>query len=288
MKHPVRTIGRRRFDFSRQIAVMGIVNRTPDSFFDAGTTFALDAAIAAALTAAEAGADLVDIGGVPFRPGPELSVAEELDRVIPVIEVLAARSDVVISVDTFRPEVAAHAIAAGANVINDTTGLFYPELADVVAASDATLIITHSRAAPRQPLPRPRYDDVVTEVVGFLAGRIDFAVSRGVPEERLVIDPGHDLNKNTRQTLELTRGLSAVADLGLPMIAAVSNKDFVGESLGREKADRLAGSLAAATVCVMLGARIVRMHDVRAAVDAMRMIETIQGWREPVYTAHNL
>jgi dihydropteroate synthase len=284
----VRTIGRRRFDFSRQIAVMGIVNRTPDSFFDEGRTFTLDAAIAAALGAAEAGADIVDIGGVPFRPGPELSVADELDRVIPVIEELAARSDVVISVDTFRPEVAAEAIAAGASVINDTTGLFYPELADVVAASDATLVITHSRAAPRQPFPQPHYDDVVGEVAGFLAARIDVALAHGVPVERLFIDPGHDLNKNTRQTLELTRGLAAVADLGLPMIAAVSNKDFVGESLGREKADRLAGSLAAATVCVMLGARIVRMHDVRAAVDAMRMIETIQGWREPVSTAHNL
>jgi dihydropteroate synthase len=213
---------------------------------------------------------------------------DELERVIPVIAALAAVSDVVISVDTFRPEVAAAAIAAGANVINDTTGLFYPELADVVAASDATLVVTHSRAAPRRTFPRPHYDDVVAEVVGFLGERIDFAVSRGVPPERLIVDPGHDLNKNTRQTLELTRGLAAVADLGFPMIAAVSNKDFVGEALGREKTERLAGSLAAATVCVMLGARIVRMHDVRSAVDAMRMIETIQGWREPVYTAHNL
>lgn len=288
LRYPERKIGGRSFDFSREIAVMAIVNRTPDSFFDEGRTFRLEAAIDAAVAAADVGAAFVDIGGVPFRPGPELSVVEELDRVLPVVEGLRSRSDVAISVDTFRPEVAAAVIAAGANLINDTTGLFYPELADVVAASEASLVIAHSLAEPRHAYPRPRYDDVAAEVTAFLAGRVEFAVSRGVPEQRIIVDPGHDLNKNTRQTLELTRRLSVVADLGLPMLAAVSNKDFVGESLGRDKADRLAGSLAAATVCVMLGARIVRMHDVREAVDAMRMVESIFGWREPVYTAHNL
>lgn len=285
---PVRRIGARSFDFSRQVAVMAIVNRTPDSFFDQGATFALDRAVQAAVDAAEAGADWVDIGGVPFAPGPELSPADELDRVLPVVEALSVRSDVVISVDTFRPEVAERVVAAGAHVINDTTGLHDPRLADVVADSDATLVVTHSLAAPRRPHPRPRYDDVVAEVVEFLARRVDLARGRGVRDDRLVVDPGHDLNKTTRHSLELTRRLAEVAALGHPTLAAVSNKDFVGESLGRDKPDRLAGSLAAATVSVLQGARIVRMHDVRASVDAVRMVEAILGWRDPVVERHNI
>ncbi|CAN5389643.1 dihydropteroate synthase [soil metagenome] len=288
LRDPVRMIGARTFDFSRQIAVMAIINRTPDSFFDQGATFALDHAVEAAVQAARDGADWVDIGGVPFAPGPELAVQHELERVIPVIEGLVAESDVVVSVDTFQPEVAAAAIRAGAGVINDTTGIHDPRLADVVADSDATLVITHSLAAPRQAYPRPHYDDVAGEIASFLRTRIDFAVSRGVPESRIIVDPGHDLNKNTFQTLELTRRLGEITSLGFPTLAAVSNKDFVGESLGREKPDRLQGSIAAATVSVMLGARIVRMHNVRASVDAMRMVEAIMGWREPVHAVHNL
>ncbi|ROQ39864.1 dihydropteroate synthase [Frondihabitans sp. PhB188] len=285
---PVRRIGRRTFDFDRQIAVMAIVNRTPDSFYDQGATFALDRAVEAAVAAASAGADWVDIGGVKFAPGPELSAVEEAGRVVPVVEALAQQSDVVISVDTFRPEVAEAAIAAGASVINDTTGLADPRLADVVATSDATLVVTHSLAAPRQPVPRPHYDDIGGEVAEFLRGRVDFALERGIPEERLIVDPGHDLNKSTVQTLELTRRLAEFTTLGLPVLAAVSNKDFIGESLEREKPERLAGSIAAATVCAMLGARIVRMHAVRESVDAMRMVEAVLGWREPANPVHNL
>jgi dihydropteroate synthase len=161
-------------------------------------------------------------------------------------------------------------------------------MADVVADSDATLVITHSLAAPRQPLPRPRYGDVAGEVRDFLLERIDLAIARGVPEERIVVDPGHDLNKSTVQTLEITRRLGEVVSLGFPVLAAVSNKDFVGESLGRPKSERLAGSLAAATACALLGARIVRMHAVPESVDAMRMVEAILGWREPVDPVHNL
>ncbi|PPF86261.1 dihydropteroate synthase [Subtercola sp. Z020] len=281
-------IGGHRFDFSRQIAVMAVINRTPDSFYDQGRTFALDRAVAAAVQAAADGADWVDIGGVPFAPGPELSAADETERVLPVVEALAAASDVVISVDTFRPEVAAAVIAAGASVINDTTGIHDPRLADVVADSEATLVITHSLAAPRQPFPRPQYGDVGRDVAGHLAARADFALARGIPASRIIVDPGHDLNKNTLHTLELTRRLPEIAALGYPVLAAVSNKDFVGETLDRPKAERLAGSLAAATASVLLGARIVRMHDVPASVDAMRMLEAILGWRMPAYTRHNL
>ena len=288
LRHPRRTIGRRDFDFSRQIAVMAIVNRTPDSFYDEGRTFALDRAIAAAVHAAEEGADWVDIGGVPFAPGPELPAREELQRVLPVIEGLAAASDVVISVDTFRADVAAAAIGAGATVINDTTGLSDPRLAGVVADSPATLVITHSLAAPRSEHPRPVYADVAGEIVDYLNRRVERAMRLGVPEERIVVDPGHDLNKTTVQTLEMTRRLPEIAGLGFPMLAAVSRKDFIGETLGRAKADRLAGSLAAATASVLLGARIVRMHDVRESVDAMRMIEAVLGWRQPSHQQHNL
>jgi len=285
---PVRTIGSRTFDFSRQIAVMAVINRTPDSFYDRGRTFALDAAIEASLGAARLGADWIDIGGVKFGPGPEVPADEEIERVVPVIEAVSRASDVVISVDTFRPEVAAAAIAAGASVVNDTTGIFYPELADVVADSDATLVITHSLATPRQWYPRPQYADVAGEIAAFLRARAEFALSRNIPEERIIVDPGHDLNKNTLQSLELTNRLDEICALGYPTLVAVSNKDFIGESLDRERGDRVAGSIAAATFAVAQGARIVRMHNVEESVDAMRMIEAIVGWRAPVYQVHNM
>jgi dihydropteroate synthase len=284
---PVRLIGGRVFDFSREIAVMAIINRTPDSFYDRGATFALDAAVAAARRAVADGADWVDIGGVKFAPGPAVPAKEEIDRVVPVVEQLRG-SGAVISIDTFRPEVARAGIAAGAHVINDTTGLHDPELADVVAGSDATLVITHSLARPRMPYPAPRYTDVVDEVLAFLTERVDLAVSRGIPLDRIVIDPGHDLNKNTRHSLELTRRLGELTVLGLPILAAVSNKDFIGETLDRDKDARVSGTLAAAVYCILQGARIVRMHNVVAAVDAVRMTEAILGLRQPAYLRHNL
>ena len=285
---PVRTFGARTIDFSRRIAVMAIVNRTPDSFFDRGRTFALDRAVDAALAAAAAGADWIDIGGVKFAPGPEVSAAEELDRVLPVVQAVAARSDVVISVDTFRPEVAEACIAAGASVVNDTTGLQNPELAELAASTGATLVITHSLARPRTAYAAPRYDDVVQSVVGFLRERIDVAMGLGVAESQIIIDPGHDLNKNTLHSLEITRRFDEIARIGLPAIAAVSNKDFVGESIDAPREERGDGSLAAATACALLGARIVRMHDVPRSVQAMRMTEAILGLREPRQLRHNM
>ncbi|MCS5723493.1 dihydropteroate synthase [Herbiconiux sp. CPCC 203407] len=288
LTHPVRRFGQREIDFGRRIAVMAIVNRTPDSFYDQGATFALDRAVEAALTAAADGADWVDIGGAKFAPGPEISADEELERVLPVVRGVAAASDVAISVDTFRASVAAACIDAGAHIVNDTTGLSDPDLAGVVAASGASLVITHSLAAPRQPHPRPRYDDVAGEVRAFLERRVDAAVAAGIPLERLFVDPGHDLNKNTVQSLELTRRMAEITSLGLPTLAAVSNKDFIGESLGVPKSERREGSIVAATVCAVLGARVVRMHDVPAAVASMRMLEAVLGFREPVEAVHNV
>ncbi len=283
----IRRIGRREFDFARQIAVMAVVNRTPDSFFDEGATFALDRAVAAAGRAAELGADWVDVGGVPFGRGPSVSVPEEIERVVPVVERIAETSDVVISVDTNRASVAAAAIAAGASVVNDTSGLGDPEMARVIADSDAHVVITHSVGPPRVEKPAARFDDVVREVRDFLLARTERAIDAGVPENRIIVDPGHDLDKNTAHSLELTRRLAEIAEIGPPLLVAVSNKDFIGETLDRAKEMRLAGSLAAMVSSIERGARIVRMHDVAAAVDAARMTEAILGWREPARMEHN-
>jgi dihydropteroate synthase len=270
----VHRIGRREFDFSRQVAVMAVINRTPDSFFDQGATFALDAAVGASLRAADAGADWLDIGGVPFGRGPAVSTAEEIDRVV-------------ISVDTNNAAVAAAAIDAGAAVINDTSGLGDPDMASVIAKSDAYVVVTHSVGPPRVEKPAAYFDDVVADVRAFLVERVERAVEAGIPRDRIIIDPGHDLDKNTLHSLEITRRLDEIADVGLPLLAAVSNKDFVGEVLDREKAERLVGSLAAMVMCVERGARILRMHDVPASVDAVRMIEAVMGWRAPVRLVHN-
>ncbi|MCU1447260.1 dihydropteroate synthase [Cryobacterium sp.] len=284
---PVRRIGGRDFNFDREVAVMAVINRTPDSFYDRGATFTLDAAVAAARRAVLDGADWVDIGGAKFAPGPAIPVAAEIDRVVPVVEALRG-AGVVISVDTFDPDVARASIRAGAHVINDTTGVHDPRMAEVVADSAATLVITHSLARPRTPYPAPRYDDVVGEVAAFLLDRVDRAVRHGMPADRLVIDPGHDLNKNTRHSLELTRRLGEITTLGLPTLVAVSNKDFIGETLDRDRDQRVEGTLAAAVFCILQGARIVRVHNVPAAVDAVRMVEAILGFREPAYLRHNL
>jgi dihydropteroate synthase len=285
----VRRIGARTFDFSRRVAVMAIVNRTPDSFFDRGATFALDRAVESALAAAAAGADWVDIGGIPFSADtPDVGAAEELDRVLPVVEAVAAASDVVISVDTWRPEVAAACLAAGASVVNDTYGLRDPAMARVVADSDATVVIAHSLGERHAHFPRPRYGDVVADVARFLRERVAVAEEAGIGPDRIVIDPGHDLNKTTLHSLELTRRLHEITAIGLPTLVALSNKDFVGETLDRERSRRLAGSLAAAVLCVAQGARVVRVHDVAAHVDAVRMTEAVLGLRAPAWTRHNL
>jgi dihydropteroate synthase len=277
-------------DFSRQVAVMAIINRTPDSFHDSGRTYALDKAVAAVRAAVADGAGWVDVGGVPFgADGPEVGAEEEADRVIPVVRAARASSDVVISVDTYRTEVAREAIAAGADLINDTSGLHDPALADLVASTGATLVITHSLASPpRTTVLRPAYTDVVAEVSAFLDNRAKVAMGHGVPADRIVVDPGHDLNKNTYHSLEITRRLGEITALGYPTLVAVSNKDFIGETLDVPKDRRLEGTLAALVACVIQGARVVRVHDVRAAVAAVRMTEAILGRRPPAYARHNL
>ncbi|MGV0110435.1 dihydropteroate synthase [Arthrobacter sp. CP30] len=287
-RHAVHTFGTRTVDFNRKVALMAVVNRTPDSFYDGGATFALQAAVDASLKAVHDGADWVDIGGAPFSPGDPVPAAEEADRIVPVISAVRAVSDVIISADTFLPEVARQALAAGANVVNDTTGLRDPDMAAVVAEAGAHLVITHSLAAPRTVYPRPTYDDVVHEVADFLLRRVDDAVRLGIREDRILIDPGHDLNKNTVHSLEITRRFAEIAGLGFPTLAAVSNKDFIGETLDRPKRERVEGSLAAAVICILGGARVLRMHNVAASRAAIDLTEAVLGWREPLYLRHNM
>ncbi|GAA3117602.1 dihydropteroate synthase [Nonomuraea salmonea] len=280
---PVRRLGRREFDFERQVAIMAIVNRTPNSFHDQGRTFELDQAVAAATKAVSEGADWVDIGGFAFSAAQApISVAEEIDRVAPVIARVRAATDAVISVDTHRPEVAEAAVAAGADVINDTNGLREPGIAEVAAATGAAVVVTHSLGGPGRRVLRPSYADVVTEVADYLRERVAYALKAGIAPEKIIIDPGHDLNKNTFHSLELTRRLEEITAIGYPTLVALSNKDFIGETLDRPQGERKEGTIAANVVAVLKGARILRVHDVAATVASIRMIEAVLGWRGPL------
>jgi dihydropteroate synthase len=290
---PTRVIGARTFDFSRQVAVMAIVNRTRDSFYDNGSTFDWRLAVRAVERAVADGADWVDIGGVPFSPGAQpVSLAQELDRVVPLVHRARQTGDVVLSVDTRRSEVAREALRAGADVINDTSGLADPRMAEVIAAGGGTLIVCHSRSgwpADRSAeVTRPTYRDVVAEVRELLIDRAGQAVRLGVPAGRIVVDPGHDLHKNTLHSLELTRRLDEFTDLGYPVLAAVSNKDFIQESLGLATDQVLAGTTAAHVICVLQGARVLRVHDVPAAVSAARLTGAVLGWHPPAHLRHNV
>ena len=284
----LRTYGRRTFDFGRRVAVMAILNRTPDSFYDRGATYGFGAAVAAGERALAEGADWLDVGGVKAGPGAPVDEAEELERVVPLVEALRGRTDAVISVDTFRPGVARQALAAGADVVNDPSGLHDPRVAEAAAEAGAGLVVMHTGGPPRTRPHRPAYTDVVAQVRAFLTGRVALAVRHGVPADRVIVDPGHDFHKNTFHSLELTRRLGELADLGHPLLVGLSNKDFVGETLDVPLDQRLEGSLAAAALSVAAGANIVRVHDVQASVRVVRMTEAILGRRLPAATRRGL
>jgi dihydropteroate synthase len=284
----LRTFGRRTFDFGRRAAVMAILNRTPDSFYDRGATFGFEAAVAAGEQALAEGADWLDVGGVKAGPGDPVTEAEELERVVPLVEALRGRTDAVISVDTFRAGVARRALAAGADVVNDPSGLRDPLVAEAAAEAGAGLVVMHTGGPPRTRPHRPAYADVVAEVRAFLADRVALAVRHGVAAERVIVDPGHDFHKNTFHSLELTRRLGELAGLGHPLLVALSNKDFVGETLDVGLDQRLEGSLAAAAWAVAAGAGILRVHEVQATVRVVRMTEAILGRRPPAATRRGL
>ena len=259
--------------------LMGIVNATPDSFSDGGAYPHLEARVALARELLAAGADIIDVGGesqITLRPPVE--AAEEAERVVPLVRRLVEELGAVVSVDTYKPAVAEAAIAAGAAIVNDVSGLRDPELAAVCARTGAGLVLMHTRAAPKQRLQDPGlYDDVVADVVGFLRDRIELARSRGVADEQLILDPGPDFAKTPAQTIELLRRLDELHALGRPLLLAVSRKDFVGALTGRAPGDRLAGTLAAIGHGVDAGAHVLRVHDVAATADFLAVRASLRG-----------
>jgi dihydropteroate synthase len=260
---PVLRLGSRRHDLTHRALVMGILNRTPDSFYDKGATFALDKLWARAEQLVAEGADILDIGGVKAGPGPEVAEDEELDRVVPVVAGLVARFDVPVSVDTWRAAVARASYAAGAVMGNDISGLADPDYAAAAAAHDAALVVTHIRLAPRIPDPDPYYDDLVPDVARFLTERAAGARAAGVPAERIVLDAGLDLGKTAEQSLTLLRASTVLAGLGYPLLLSASNKTFLGQLLDLELTARREASIGAAALGIAWGCRVVRVHDVK-------------------------
>ncbi|SCL54344.1 dihydropteroate synthase [Micromonospora peucetia] len=273
-----------------ELVVMAIVNRTPDSFFDQGATFAQDSALRAVERAVEEGAEIIDIGGVKAGPGAVVDVAEEIRRTTATIAaVRTAFPDVVISIDTWRAEVAVEAVAAGADLLNDTWSGADPALARVAAQTGAGLVCSHAGGlAPRTRPHRAAFADVVADVVTTVTGLAEHAVALGVRADGILIDPAHDFGKNTRHSLEITRRLGELSDTGWPLLVALSNKDFIGETLDLPVAERLEGTLAATAVSAWLGARVFRAHQVRPTRRVLDMVASIRGDRPPTLTRRGL
>jgi dihydropteroate synthase len=261
--------------------LMGIVNATPDSFSDAGELPDVEARLERGRALLAAGADILDVGGESARGDrPAVTAEEEIARVVPVVEGLAA-AGALVSVDTYKPAVAAAALAAGAVMVNDVSGLRDPALAEVCAGAGAALVIVHTRVAPKGTLLDPdRYDDVVADVTGFLRERMEVARAAGVGEEQILLDPGPDFAKTPAQTVAVLRRLDTVLALGRPVLLAVSRKDFVGALTGRAPGDRGAGTLAAIAHGLDAGAHVLRVHDVAATADFMAVRAALGGERE--------
>ncbi len=269
----------RRYDLTHRALVMGILNRTPDSFYDKGATFELDKLWARAEQLVAEGADLLDIGGVKAGPGPEVTEPEELDRVVPVVAGLVARFDTPVSVDTWRASVARAAYAEGAVMGNDISGLADPDYAPAAAEHDAAVVVTHIRLQPRVADPDPQYDDVVADVAAFLTERARQARAAGVPAERIVLDAGLDLGKTAEQSLTLLRASQRLASLGFPLLLSASNKTFLGKILDLDITERGAASIGAAALGISWGCRVVRVHDVLGtcrARDALAAVSEAQ------------
>jgi dihydropteroate synthase len=273
------TLGNQTFDITDRALVMGILNRTPDSFYDQGATYALDDLVRRAEQLVDDGADLLDVGGVKAGPGPAVGEAEELDRVIPAIAALRARFDLPLSVDTWRASVAEEAFAVGAVVGNDISGFADPEYLGVAAAAGASVVATHIRLGPRIPDPDPHYDDVVASVSGFLIERADRALRAGLEPDRIIIDAGLDLGKTAEQSLTLLRASDQLAGLGYPLLLSASNKTFLGKILDLEIDRRREASLAATALGAALGCRIMRVHAVAAHRQVCTVMASINAAR---------
>ena len=271
--------GGRRYELGRRPWLMGIVNASPDSFSDGGVHATLEARVELAAELLGAGADVIDVGGESGRTNlPPVAADEEIARVVPLIERVVGELGALVSVDTYKPTVAAAAIGAGAVIVNDVSGLRDPDLAAVCADGGAALVVMHTRAAPKQRLQDPGlYTNVLEDVLAFLAERIAVARARGVREEALIVDPGPDFAKTPAQTIELLRGVSRLHELGRPLLMALSRKDFIGALTGRAPRERGAGTLAALAHGLDAGAQIFRVHDVAAAADFIAVRSALRG-----------
>jgi dihydropteroate synthase len=269
-----------------EIALMAIINRTPDSFFDRGATYGEAEALDAVDRAVAEGADIVDIGGVKAAPGVDVDAAEETRRVASFVGAVRSRHpDLVLSVDTYRAEVGRIVAAEGADILNDAWGGTEPALAEVAAEAGLGLICTHAGHLPPRTRPhRIGYDDVVVDVIETTVGLAERAVGVGVRPDGIVIDPGHDFGKNTRHSLEVTRRLGEMTATGWPVLVAMSNKDFLGEALDLELGERLEATLAVTAIAAWLGARMVRTHAVQPARRVLDMVRAVRGDAEPRVT----
>jgi dihydropteroate synthase len=253
------------FDITYRALVMGILNRTPDSFFDGGQYFDFDGFLEKADGLVRDGADFLDVGGVKAGPGPEVSTEEELERVVPAIAALRSRFDLPISVDTWNPVVLRESLSAGASVGNDISGFAHPDYLPICAEFDASVVATHIRLGPRIPDPEPVYENLQVEVRAFLQGRAEAALAAGIPHQRIMVDDGMDLGKTEPQSLELLRSSEHLAALGYATFLSASNKRFLGALLGTEVTDRRQASHAAHALGIAKGCRVLRAHDVVGA-----------------------
>lgn len=261
--------------------VMGILNVTPDSFSDGGKYTALDEAIRHAQEMVNAGATLIDIGGESTRPGAaDVSVQEELDRVIPVVEALAARFDAWLSVDTSKPEVITAAAQAGAHLINDIRSLQEPGALEAAAATGLPICLMHMQGQPKTMQHNPHYDDVVAEVNAYFQQQIARCAEVGIEKDRLLLDPGFGFGKNLSHNYRLLAHLQELHHFGLPLLVGMSRKSMVGQLLNVPPLQRVHGSVACAVIAAMQGAHIIRVHDVKATVDAMRVVEATLAEKE--------
>ena len=270
--------------------IMAIVNRTPDSFFDKGATFDDAPAMERVRAAVADGADIIDIGGVKAGPGDDVDAAEEIRRVVPFIEAVHGEfPDVLLSVDTWRSEVAAPAVAAGAAIINDTWAGFDSTLVHTAAETGAGFVCSHTgRATPRTRPYRVGYEDIVAAVRDELAASAHAASEAGIPQDAIIVDPTHDFGKNTHHGLALLRSLGPLVSLDYPLLMALSNKDFIGETLDVDVDERGEGTLAASAVALWQGARILRCHDVRGTRRVAEMVASIDGTRPPARVTRGL
>jgi dihydropteroate synthase len=274
----------RMLTLSQRVHVMGIVNVTPDSFSDGGRFLDPAQAIDHGLRLAHDGADILDVGGESTRPGAgHVSEEDEAERIVPVVEALAAKTNVPVSIDTTKAKVARAALDAGAQIVNDVSaGRFEPHILGVAAARHAPVVLMHMLGDPRSMQADPRYEDVVGEIAGFLAERVEAAVADGVSRDRIVVDPGFGFGKTAEHNLVLLRRLREFRCLGYPILAGTSRKTFIGKALGGLPVDeRLEGTAATVAMAALNGASIIRVHDVREMARVVRMVEAVQAAVEP-------